>query len=175
MWKEFNPAFLFLLRFVAVYLAGNIAYGLYISSYGDHPDRVTSMVSGHTCVALSLLGEPVSPGAVKDAPKVAVLLDDKVIFNVYEGCNGVNVAIVFMAFVIAFKGPAVSTLIFVLTGLILIHMANLARLSLLYFVIRHFESGFFFFHKYLFTAILYAFVFILWYVWVIRYSDYSKR
>jgi len=176
MWKEFKPALFFLMKFMGVYLVGNILYGVYIESYGDRPDMVTEAATNQTCAVLSALGEEVRPKPLEDAPKVAILdSSDTPVINIFEGCNGINVMIVFVAFVVAFSGSLWTTVAFIVAGIGLIHVANVLRLMLLYYVLQHFESAFYFFHKYMFTAILYAFVFLLWYVWVVWIVRRSNR
>ena len=59
---------------------------------------------------------------------------------------------------------------FIPLGLLVIHLVNLARISLLYFVSIRYPRYMYFAHKYFFTAVLYAAVFMLWVWWVRKYS-----
>jgi exosortase family protein XrtF len=90
---------------------------------------------------------------------------------VYEGCNGLNVMIIFVAFLVAF-GPIGRTLAwFIPLGLFIIHLVNLARIGLLFWVSLYMPKYMYFTHKYFFTAILYVVVFVLWIWWVRRYAS----
>src|SRR5690606_20854765 len=92
------------------------------------------------------------------------------ILAVYEGCNGINVMIIFVAFLLAF-GPMVKAMLWFLPlGLFMIHMMNLVRITLLFWVSIYVESLMYFTHKYFFTATLYVVVFILWVWWVKRFA-----
>lgn len=165
--KEFRPALLFLARFLAVYVVGNVLYGLYIESFGDQVDAVTRVVTEHTSALLRATGEETSTGDRAGRPIVLLMNETEgTVLNVYEGCNGLNVMIVFVAFLVAFGGPLKKMAWFIPAGLLIIHVFNLLRIGLLYYVATHFEQYFYFFHKYLFTAILYAVVFGLWVWWV---------
>ena len=165
--REFRPALLFLARFLAVYVVGNVLYGIYIESFGDQPDAVTRVVTEQTSALLRAVGEDTITGDMAGRP-IVMLMTGSVgtVLNVYEGCNGLNVMIVFVAFLAAFGGPPKRMMWFLPLGLLIIHGFNLLRIGLLYYVATDFERYFYFFHKYLFTAILYAVVFGLWVLWV---------
>ena len=165
--KDFRPALLFLARFLAVYVVGNVLYGLYIESFGDQSDAVTRVVTEQTAALLRTAGEETSTGDRAGRPIVLLMnTTEGTVLNVFEGCNGLNVMIVFVAFLAAFGGPPKKMLWFIPAGLLIIHLFNLLRIGLLYYVATQFEQYFYFFHKYLFTAILYAVVFGLWVLWV---------
>lgn len=165
--KDFRPALLFLARFLAVYVIGNVLYGLYIESFGDEVDAVTRVVTEQTSALLRGTGEETSTGDRAGRPIVLLMNSTEgTVLNVFEGCNGLNVMIVFVAFLAAFGGPLKMMAWFIPAGLVVIHVFNLLRIGLLYYVATQFEHYFYFFHKYLFTAILYAVVFGLWVVWV---------
>jgi exosortase family protein XrtF len=164
-WKEFRPTILFVVKFLGMYLVGNLLYGLFITSYSPTADPVTSWVTHQTAYILNLIDPPVV--AYAKASKATVIIENvKPIVGVYEGCNGVNVVIVFLSFVFAF-GPLHKKLLwFVPAGILVIHLANLFRIGLLFFISRDYPHQLYFFHKYFLTAFIYAVVFILWFVWL---------
>lgn len=84
----------------------------------------------------------------------------------YEGCNGVNVVIIFVAFVIAFGPLRIVTLWFLTGGIVLIYLVNLARIWFLFFVSLELPNYLYFTHKYLFTGMIFLVVFVLWILWV---------
>lgn len=163
---QFKPALLFLARFLAVYVVGNVLYGLFIESYGHHPDPATRVVTQQTAALLRATGEEVTAEDNPFGAQVLINNDGGTVLRVFEGCNGINVMIVFVAFIVAFGGPLRKMAWFTLMGLLVIHLANLLRVSLLYVVATRFEEYFYLYHKYLFTAILYVLVFGLWVSWV---------
>src|SRR5687767_7016029 len=101
--KEFKPSLMFLGKFLAIYFAGNILYGLYIESY-EQADSVTRLVTAQTSWCLDLTGYNTSIEDVGDQPKIAMKEKGDVALYVFEGCNGLNVMIVFVAFLFAFGG-----------------------------------------------------------------------
>lgn len=98
-------------------------------------------------------------------------IDGQYALSVEEGCNGINMMILFIAFVIGFGGHFLNSLVFLPCSLILIHIANLGRLILLALLNVELEGrGFHFFHKYGFTAVLYLASLGLWYFWVMHWN-----
>lgn len=168
--KEFKPTILFLVKFVAIYLIGNFLYGLYVTAYNPHPDIATHWVSDHTARVLTICGYPTEIQDLPNHPTTTLNYNGQSILAVYEGCNGINVMIVFVAFVVAF-GPMIKAMLWFLPlGILIIHLMNLARITLLFWVSIYMESMMYFTHKYFFTAILYVVVFILWVWWVRRFA-----
>jgi exosortase family protein XrtF len=168
--KEFKPALLFLGKFVLIYVVGNILYGVFIEAYGESPDPVTIFVTKQTATVLNLLNSEVSSTVNPNGPTVFLNHDGDVVISVFEGCNGINVIIVFVAFLIAFGGRKQMLLWFIPLGILTIHILNLFRLGLLYELAESGSRHFHYFHKYVFTGLLYVSVFVLWAIWVKKYQ-----
>lgn len=173
--REFKPALLFLGKFLALYFLGNIFYGVYIESFDNKPDNVTAMVTAQTSWLLNTTGYDTSCRDVEGAAKVALVDRGATVLNVFEGCNGVNVMIVFVAFLFAFGGPAGTMALFIPIGLLVIHLVNLLRISLLFYLARTDSAQFYYYHKYFFTATLYLIVFGLWALWVMHIYESRRR
>jgi len=170
MLKDFKPALFFLAKFLAIYFVGNILYGVYVESCGNSADAITKSVTVQTVKLLNLLDPSISTEVNQNEPTVFIKKGTSTVINVFEGCNGINVMIVFVAFLIAFGGPKKKLIWFLLFGLLIIHLTNLVRLCLLYYVAQHYEHYFYYVHKYFFTAILYLIVFALWVIWVVKFN-----
>lgn len=169
--QEFKPTIFFLLKFVGFYLVGNLLYGLYVTSYAPQPDPVTNIVSHQSGAILTVLGWPIETEPHSNRAATQLIYDNNAILSVYEGCNGLNVMIIFLSFLLAF-GPYKKALIwFLLGGIVLIHLANLARLILLFWVSVYYEHYLYFTHKYIFTGVLFALVFVLWIVWIRKFTS----
>jgi exosortase family protein XrtF len=167
---EFRPTIFFLLKFLGIFLIGNLLYGWFVTSWLPQADPLTVWASDQSAWVLNLVGSPVSVHEYAGKSHVYLQVNKKAILTVFEGCNGVNVVIVFFSFLLAF-GPYTKSLIwFSLLGLFVIHLSNVARIVLLFFVTQHFPDQLFFVHKYLFTAFIYLFVFLLWIWWVIKFA-----
>jgi len=164
--KRFLPALYFVLKFVGLYVVGNIAYGLMVEHYDPKPDPVTRAIAVQTAALLNHTGFPSETKDNPAQPNVILSWSGRNILAIYEGCNGLNVMIVFMSFILA-MGPYTNRMIwFVSSGLLLIHVMNLARIYGLFMVAVYLPEQFYFVHKYLFTAFLYVIVFITWIIWI---------
>jgi exosortase family protein XrtF len=173
--KDLKPAIRFVIVFVVLYLALNVLYGFWIRSYGNYPDPVTEIVTNQTSTILNLLGEETTTTPKPGTASVTILVGMRSALNVYEGCNGINVMIVFVAFIFAFGGKVKSMAWFIPLGIVLIYVANLGRVTGLYFIAEYWKEYFYYVHKYAFTAFIYVFVLILWWWWIEKISDLSLR
>lgn len=167
-FKENKKAILFLLVFVGLYLLLNTLYGFFIQLYQPTSDPVTQSVAHQVVWFLSFFDYSATLYPSPYVDYIAIANDRENMIYVFEGCNGINVMIVYFCFLVAFRGPCNALLIFALTGIVSIHILNLARIGLLYGVAFYFPDQLYFFHKYLFTGIIYVIVFVLWYFWVRR-------
>ncbi|HQQ96810.1 MAG TPA: exosortase family protein XrtF [Cyclobacteriaceae bacterium] len=164
--SEFKPAIRFVLLFLAIYVAGNSLYGVWIENTKPAPDAATVTVSRQVSWLLSPVDQTVSTLNSETEPVVMLRNQHGPVLRVFEGCNGVNVMIVFVSFMIAIGGRFSNLAKFTIGGLLVIHVANLLRVFLLFITAIYQPRLFYYFHKYLFTAVLYAVVFALWYVWI---------
>lgn len=172
--KEFKPALTFVGKFLGLYLVGNLIYGVYVESYKDAPDGITHAVAAQTSWVLNVTGYDTHYAPVQGAPKVAITTGARDVLRVFEGCNGVNVMIVFVAFLFAFGGRARALAVFIVGGILVIHLFNLLRIGLLFHLALHDSPRFYYYHKYFFTAILYFVVFALWALWVMKFNEKRK-
>lgn len=166
--KEYKPALLFLGKFLGLYFVLNILYGIYFESFSPKADPLTYSVTGQTIWVLDFFYDDLSYDYYDYDQLVYLSWENFVILNAYEGCNGINVMILFLAFIVAFKGPLKDSLLFIISGILIIHIANIARIAILFVIAERYQAYLYFTHKFLFTGIIYVVVFILWFFWVRR-------
>ena len=164
--KRFRPVFLFLLRFVGVYVAGNLLYGWYVEAARPYADGATLFVGRQVAAILNVMGyQTWMFGSLVDP--VAYIVDgNKRVLDIFEGCNGLNVMIVFLAFLVGWGKMPRKYWWFPVAGILFIHLCNLARVCGLFWVALNYRESFYFMHKYLFTGILFVIVFLMWLLWV---------
>lgn len=174
MFNDFKYAFLFLGKFLVIYFAGNILYGIFIDSYINQPDPITYWVTHQTCDVQNAFGVNSTMKANEGIKSISMENNGVGVINVFEGCNGVNVMIVFVAFLVAYGGSTKRMIWFLPVGLVIIHLFNLLRIILLYVAAQQNTQYFYYIHKYFFTAALYVVVIVLWVFWV-KISDTQTR
>jgi len=176
MWKEFKPAVRFLLIFVGLYITGNLVYGFYVSVHGNRPDEITSLVADQsTWILNNIFGYYINATPNATEPTVSLKTGEHVVLNVFEGCNGINVFIVFAAFIVAFNGNTKKSLWFIPLGILVLHVSNLLRIIFLYWTALNFHRYFYYVHKYIFTGVIYAVVFALWIIWMYQLNERKKN
>lgn len=172
---DVKPALRFLAVFLGTYLVLSVSYGLWIESLGSLPDPMTSEVTREVVAVINVFStEDVTAVRNPLGPTVFVIQGERKVLNVYEGCNGINVMVVFFAFVMAYGGRGARLLWFVPAGFMAIHLANLGRVLWLFWLSAIDARLFYYFHKYLFTAVIYLMVFALWWLWVTRWNGLTK-
>lgn len=163
--RENRPALLFIIKFVGLYLALNTLYGLLIQSFYPAPDPFTIMVARHVVGFLSWFGHSLSINIGELSPYVTVMRVHEPVIDIFEGCNALNVIIVFAVFLVAFGGKR-HFVAFLVAGVIILYFVNLLRVAMLYWVAIYWPDSMYFFHKFLFTAIIYGVVIVLWFFWI---------
>lgn len=152
---------------MGLYFIGNLAYGAFVHSYYPGVDPITSWVTDQTSFLLSGTGWSTAVHQQLDKATAYIELAGEDIIGVYEGCNGVNVMIIFVAFLFSFGPVSKKLLWFMPLGILIIHLINLGRIYLLFLVALYRPNYLYFTHKYFFTGIIYIAIFALWYIWII--------
>lgn len=164
--NEFKPTAIFLVKFIGLYFALNLIYGFYVEAASPKPDAATVWVTNQTALIIQVFGMEAVTKIHESKPTTSIYNKGNGIVSVYEGCNGINVIIIFLCFLLSF-GPLNKKLVwFAPLGIVLIHLINLGRIIGLFFVVIYLPNAIYFSHKYFFTAIIYGGVFLLWIVWL---------
>lgn len=169
-FEDVKPALRFLGVFLGSYLLLSLLYAYWIESRGGSPDGMTVEVSRQVVGILRLAGVDARQERNPDGPTVQIFEGPRRVLNVFEGCNGINVMIVFLAFVLAFGGQRARIAWFIPLGFLVIHVANLMRILWLFWLSSIDARLFYYFHKYFFTGVIYVIVFGLWWGWVTKWS-----
>lgn len=173
--QENKKVLYFLLRFLSLFGGLSLIYAAWIKSFGDKADTFSWWVGYNLRFLFG--ADRLGLQQIDGHPAIAIDYLGNTAVSLFEGCNGAAVFILFFAFVFAFKGKWSDLFWFVPLGLALIHLFNLARLSVLIVLAESGSSYFHFMHKYLFSLIIYLAVFILWVGWVklVNYRTKSKK
>lgn len=88
-----------------------------------------------------------------------------------SNCNAITLFSLFSVFIFAYPGNQKNKFWFIPLGIILIHVLNLIRVIALVLIAYYSPKSLNFNHTYTFTFIVYAFIFLLWMIWVNKYSQ----
>lgn len=164
----------FILTFLLVYGILTFFYKLYLDySVGStyYPDYVTKLVAKQTNALLNTLNYDARITDHPDEASVKLMINDKYVARVVEGCNAISVLVLFVSFIMAFAGKFKTTLLYVLAGSILIYVVNVFRIVILSIGLYHYPWRSEELHTVIFPLIIYGMVFLLWIFWVNRFSN----
>jgi len=166
MLKDFKPVLSILLRFIIVYVVLLLVYQYYLNSFRQEGlDPFSHCIAEQVKDVQNHLGYPTQLYHDIKGEQVYFYVRNFYPTRMVEGCNAISVMILFTAFVFAFyKGP--KTFIFILAGLILLYIMNLFRIVGLNIVMTDYKEYGKTFHDFIFPAVIYGTVVLLWLVWI---------
>lgn len=150
---------------------------MYLNSFDSktfETDGMTKFVAYQTEDLLQLMGQDAYTITHLKQASMKLFLNNKYLARVVEGCNALSVMILFVAFVIAFKGKLKHTILFIITGILIIHVLNVLRIALLAMALFHYPEYGHILHGVIFPLFIYGVVFGLWVIWVQKFSSYAK-
>lgn len=166
MLKDFSPVLGILLRFIIIYLVLLFGYQFYLNSFQEVGlDPFSRMIAEQVRGIQNALHYPTQ--LYNDVAKDQVWFYVKTAYvsRMVEGCNAISVMILFLAFVFAFyKG--MKTFVFAVAGLVFLYIMNLLRIVGLNLVVSDFAQYSKIAHDYVFPAVIYGTVVVLWLIWI---------
>lgn len=174
--QQYRPFLLFLGKFLLTYVVLTVLYQSYLNRFdsaANQVDSFTQMVADQTQTVLTLLNSTAQIESHPTEPSVKIIYNGKYVSRIIEGCNALSVMILFVSFVVAFTGRWKQTLFFVIFGLLLIHLLNISRIALLSVALYHYPQHEHLLHAVIFPLIIYGVVFLLWVIWVNKFSIHA--
>jgi exosortase family protein XrtF len=172
---QFKPFLLFIGTFFLAYIVLTMLYKFYLESFAvTDVDGITNIVGRNTEQVMQFFNCDIKIQKSLLYPYLEVWYNEKFTIRIVEGCNAVSVIILFASFVIAFSGKFRATLLFIVTGSVLLYFVNVIRIAILTVLLFRFPENGHLLHGVLFPLIIYGLVFILWIFWVNKFSKYAK-
>ena len=178
LFKKYKSVVRFILTFLLTYIVMSFVYKFYLDfSDGSkyYPDYITNTVAMQTEDLLNVFGYESQALVNPDEPSMKLIVRDKYVARVIEGCNSVSVIILFVSFIIAFAGRKRTTFLYALAGSVLIYAVNLLRIVILSIGLFHYPWRKEILHTVIFPLMIYGMVFLLWMFWVNRFSNLNKE
>lgn len=136
---------------------------------------ITKNVAVQTVEVLNFLGYNASYKQHEKELSIKLLIEENYVARVIEGCNSVSLLILFVAFVLAFPGKIIIAIVFSLLGSFLIYVINILRIVFLSVMLYKFPSQQELLHNLVFPAIIYGTIFLLWVLWVNKFSSLKNE
>ena len=176
--KQYKPFLIFLSKFLLTYLVLTIIYQSYLNRFDvekNEVDTFTEIVANQSEAVLSLFDEQSYSMPHLQEPSIKLFYKGKYISRIIEGCNALSVIILFISFVVAFTGKLKQTILFIIIGSFIIHILNIGRIVLLCIALYSYPNYEHILHGVVFPLIIYGVVFLLWVVWVNKFSIYVRE
>ena len=168
----------FILTFLLVYAVLSLAYKFYLDySEGStfYPDYFTNLTAKQSKALIESVGYDVQVVPHAAEPSMKLIINGKWVVRVIEGCNSISVVILFIAFIIAFADTWKNTILYLLAGSVLIYSVNLFRIAVISIALFHYPWHNEVLHSVIFPLIIYGMVFILWMIWVRRFTKQKVK
>ncbi|WP_445954795.1 exosortase family protein XrtF [Yeosuana sp.] len=175
---KYKSVLKFILTFLVVYISLSICYKFYLDYSKDskyYPDYITNLVARQSVDLIDFMGYNAKIIPHPDEASMKLIINDKYLARIIEGCNSISVIILFVSFIMAFSGKPKTTFMYLLAGSVLIYTANLLRIVILSIGLYHYPWRKEILHTVIFPGIIYGMVFLLWVVWVNRFSNMIKK
>lgn len=177
LFRKYKSVVRFIITFLLVYTVLSVAYKFYLDySTGKtyYPDYVTNLTARQSQLLISSVGYDAKIEAHPNEPSMKLIINNKYVARVIEGCNSISIIILFLAFMIAFAGEWKRTTFYIFAGSVLIYSVNLIRIVILSVGLYHYPWRREILHTVIFPLIIYGIVFLLWMVWVRRFTKSKK-
>lgn len=168
-----NPLGRFLLIAFAAYLLWYALYEFYLKPETGIDEWVIALIVDHASKLLQIFGFVLRTDEGMAWNHIAIEGSSGVLIG--APCDGIILLAIFTVFVLSFPGPIKHKTWFLPLGIISIHLVNVLRVIALAWIVSVNEEWLSFNHDYTFTILTYAWVFLLWYCWVNRFSPLKQN
>lgn len=179
-FNKFPPKIrIFLSRILIMFLAWKLIYGFFLEPNRLLDDSLTMKVgkdvawvlttftSDHNFQAAARISEKWFEGRLYQTPVTRIEYKGEKVMHIADGCNGLELFILYIGFIIAIPASWKRKLLFALAGVLIIHVVNILRCVGLAFIAINWRGQFEFAHHYLFKVIVYGVVFLMW----VKFAD----
>ena len=135
---------------------------------------ITEAVAEQTIYLLNLFNYNAEIVQSRFDISMLVIVNGKYIARVVEGCNSISVIILFISFIIAFSSGFKSTFLYIVFGSLLIYSINIVRIAIISIALYKYPKYEEVLHNIIFPAIIYGTTFLLWVLWVAKFSKQKK-
>ena len=138
-------------------------------------DGITKTVAFQTKQLMLCFDNNIETVKNENEPSIKMIYHTKYVARIIEGCNAISVMILFASFVFAFSAQWKKTALYIISGIVIIHVLNIIRIAVLSYSLYYFPNYEEVLHGTLFPLFIYGVVFVLWILWVTKYSGYVKK
>lgn len=163
------------IRFIGIagtlYLVLYLIYQFVVKKYTYYDQKFIGSIINAAEFILNLFGYKTFT-SLQDRDFQLVGIDGSNGVWVGSNCNAITLFALFSVFIIAYPGYQKGKFLFIPFGIVCIHLLNILRVVSLAIISFYLPPEYLSFnHTYTFTFIVYAFIFVLWMIWINKYSN----
>jgi exosortase family protein XrtF len=103
-------------------------------------------------------------GGVSYEEEMDIFYKRERVLEIADACNALELLALYTGFIVCFPSKISRKLAFIFSGIIMIYILNLFRCAFLTLIVLHYPRYLDFSHHFLFTFVVYGFIFLLWYI-----------
>jgi exosortase family protein XrtF len=174
-WKSIpSPVRSFLIKGLTIFLVWKIIYSFFLLPGRVIDGPLTDLVGHHVVILMNKMapGEPfnareesksiIYENVESSATQTILYYEDIPLAGIGDPCNGLEVFVLYLGFIIAFPSSLKRKLFFIPAGIVAIYIANLARFIGLMWLIWYKPGMLEFAHDYLYKGVIYFMIFVIW-------------
>jgi exosortase/archaeosortase family protein len=182
-----KPVSQFLLKAAILFVAWKAVYLLFLLPGRVLDKPLTYVIGKGTAATLRLLNpsgdanynaiptmHPKGFGNEGLEPVMAVRSDQTVLLNIADVCNGLELLVLYAGLILCLPATRRRKIGYITGGIVAIEVLNVIRCAGLVLIYLHKPEWLDFSHHYLFTLVVYAFIFWLWYLFS-RDPEFAKK
>jgi exosortase/archaeosortase family protein len=176
------PVKSFLLRALLFFLIWELTYNIFLlpNRLVDRPlcefvgkgtaSFINFIKGGNQAYCKTVSSYAYIEGELYLSDKVIVYLGANRLIGIADACNGLNLFVLFIGFIVAYPSKVFLKLIYAIIGIVAIMLLNIARCAGLGLIHNSYPTLTDFAHHYAFKIITYLAIFLLWY-WFVKITD----
>lgn len=186
MWNKIpKPVRSFLIKATAIFVVWKAVYLLFLLPGRILDKPLTYVVGKGSAATLNLISHTGEYYAVATIhlkgrgnegtePVMAIRRNGETLLSIADVCNGLELLVLYAGLIVCLPAGFYRKLVYILGGIVLIEILNVIRCTGLVLIYLHRPEYLDFSHHYLFTFVVYAFIFWLWYLFS-RDPEFGKK
>lgn len=168
--RQYKPLIRFFSSVLIIYILWSVANAFWLLPEGKVNSYLRRSEAYFSKTVLSWAGYQSSFKENTKNTASVILVDNKKVISIADSCNALVLFVIFAGFVIAYPGKWKVKMWYIPAGLITIYFINVLRISSLALIHIHYPQFLDFNHHFTFTILVYGYIFLLWVVYINRYS-----
>jgi exosortase family protein XrtF len=165
-----NAFIKFILSSGLLYFVLYLIYQFVVKRYTFYDQKFIGSIITSAEAALHFLGFTTFK-VLQDRDMQVIGIDGSNGVWVGSNCNAITLFALFSVFILTYPGHQKSKIWFIPAGILAIHLLNILRVTALAIIANYSPASLDFNHTYTFTFLVYAFIFMLWMIWVNKFSS----